>query len=1355
MQPSWDDVISVQPTLTQETSVTSNQCDDRCAEDCQYGQPILDAPADLVANTSSGSAAGHPTRSRASRYHVEGAMGDAREASRLVGQMNAPKKAQKLMAGCSASDKLPPTDRARADYENDAARKIELYAWSFGGITLVTSILKRLIDRPAQRAILAYADTIPASQSAYLSKDEVARKRIVLNIRAFLKHICPAKKRTKVDQQVIDSVLASIVDSEKSMNRDRMGRAFARVLKVTRHMINRASKVRDLNINESPYTGWAHCVGKQYLNAITDHDRQLITDVFHSDDFSSYNNDVKGGTRIPVGVDELGRFLYDVHTNRQWNDPTRANRFDELTGRNRQLSGFRVSLTFDMSIDDFEAEDSQIFKLALTTIVVGAVGRALTKQELTYIRLAPGTLTNTADVYFSKNAFREASVNTAVRRAGKVCSDVLSRAEFEQVMRGVGFGCTATPGQLDDAYATAGGGGGVTAAAIRKHALPHLDAAGCMLDRADQIDAEVVQPLRELDIGVCVGPYSYAATKVDCVAVPTGLSVAEPHAVWLAVEKSTATEKRPRGIRGSTKLAASCECACIKQPKQGICVCPKCFIANEWLKVYRAQYPGWIQRYNAANPGAGECKKCAGGCLAADTPYRSIFSSMTSAMTALTCKPKRRPGCEVQELDPVTQQPTGKFVEWSVAPKACYDGSCKANCGWDAAAASCPVIKTTATVTSCTNETHTEDLEYRGCPTYENSTELITVRDFVKVERVTADPEEDAAYSPDDKKSKAQTELLPVTMPRTVFAARLREKLKHLGPHYHRLRIEAQSDRRERELLRVKVADGRSPSWFPSCAGTATEVLECEVDWAAAPHHYRDANTTCSIEESSALAVSVYKFGSHYLEDVDIPSAKQRKNISKKHDGRDDYRLLKTQNVVFYTYCEDAGSAVQFHSFTPQHVQMLQNGQLELPKNLQGKGIEWVHDRQRVLGSDTSVELPDGFSEAEEPIDLTGGRSFSHLNCKNDGCCCQFNCRNRYRGDQSMPHRCPRCPPPAPQAPASAPMEVEPTEPAMIQYTVHRKPPGHGKAIVDAVGALPSQAVCTAAKGGFNYPAGTRAYMYACALLLTAPRPPKGGGVSLNENEVTHYVYGYIPGKKAPKPRGGTGAFDYASATATEAVPGISSVFFQRSIPGENILQAMLLMRGWDCFCDPCLELKYRAAPPTIAEYKKCLMLEDFDLPWVQQIKGGISSENVGIAYDSQAAFWDAIKPNTPVIIRTLDTDDEPYWPAVVMKPPSDVFGTGCTWKIVEAETFAGASQPKGTMAVRILWFTFVREDRDGTRWYRKWDTEKASLHSSTTIAIKAQKYLTKESFKFDNSKRLWYLSHAAHADIIRWGGLQ
>ena len=35
------------------------------------------------------------------------------------------------------------------------------------------------------------------------------------------------------------------------------------------------------------------------------------------------------------------------------------------------------------------------------------------------------------------------------------------------------------------------------------------------------------------------------------------------------------------------------------------------------------------------------------------------------------------------------------------------------------------------------------------------------------------------------------------------------------------------------------------------------------------------------------------------------------------------------------------------------------------------------------------------------------------------------------------------------------------------------------------------------------------------------------------------------------------------------------------------------------------------------------------------------------------------------------------------------------------------------------------------------------------------QKYLTKDSFKYDKSKQMWYLSHAAHADIIRWGGLQ
>ena len=51
----------------------------------------------------------------------------------------------------------------------------------------------------------------------------------------------------------------------------------------------------------------------------------------------------------------------------------------------------------------------------------------------------------------------------------------------------------------------------------------------------------------------------------------------------------------------------------------------------------------------------------------------------------------------------------------------------------------------------------------------------MTVRDFVKVERVTADPEEDAACSPDDKKSKAQTELLPVTI-RGLFLQHAYEK---------------------------------------------------------------------------------------------------------------------------------------------------------------------------------------------------------------------------------------------------------------------------------------------------------------------------------------------------------------------------------------------------------------------------------------------------------------------------------------------------------------------------------------------------------------------------------------------------
>ena len=582
--PSWDDVASVEPVVTSKT-VDPNACDDRCAADCQYGQLIVLAAApDLDADDGArdaGRAAGAPvTRERASRYHNPDALHIVKEAARLVSNNNAPKRARKLLAAAAANEKLPPTPRARTDYENQAARSVEEYLWTFGGVTLVTSILNRLIDRPATRTILAYSSSIPASTAAYLSKDERARKRIILNVRSFLKHICPPRKRTTEDQHVIDSVLAAMVTSEKSMKEDKMGRAFARVLHVTRHMINRATKVRDLNISESPYTGWIRCKGKQYLNAVTDHDRALLTDHFHTDEVSVINNDVKGGTRQVIGVED-GKTLYDVHTNRQWVDSIRVSRFDSLTGRSRDVGGFRVSVDFDLALDDFEVEDIETFKRKLSACVVGAVGRPLQNYELTCIRLAVGNLNNTADIYVSNAMFPKISLRRAIHKSGFAGAGI-KRTDFDAIVTIVGHGCTATSGELNDAYAAAQAAspdGLVTEALVRKHALPLLETNGCMISRADRVHRDLVLNLKLPSIEV--GEYDYDATDVSIVAVPTGLSTDEPHAVWVQVERSTATEKRPRGIRGSTKLIKSCECLASSSQGRGFAFAQN---ASSWIR---------------------------------------------------------------------------------------------------------------------------------------------------------------------------------------------------------------------------------------------------------------------------------------------------------------------------------------------------------------------------------------------------------------------------------------------------------------------------------------------------------------------------------------------------------------------------------------------------------------------------------------------------------------------------------------------------------------------------------------------------------------------------------------------------
>ena len=73
----------------------------------------------------------------------------------------------------------------------------------------------------------------------------------------------------------------------------------------------------------------------------------------------------------------------------------------------------------------------------------------------------------------------------------------------------------------------------------------------------------------------------------------------KPHPVFKKIQEETKTEKRPNGIKGSSKLLGKCLCRCMKNKKIHFCVCPLCVSFEENLRLYHHSRKQWHKEYLA------------------------------------------------------------------------------------------------------------------------------------------------------------------------------------------------------------------------------------------------------------------------------------------------------------------------------------------------------------------------------------------------------------------------------------------------------------------------------------------------------------------------------------------------------------------------------------------------------------------------------------------------------------------------------------------------------------------------------------------------------------------------------------
>jgi len=171
-----------------------------------------------------------------------------------------------------------------------------------------------------------------------------------------------------------------------------------------------------------------------------------------------------------------------------------------------------------------------------------------------------------------------------------------------------------------------------------------------------------------------------------------------PHQVWCQVISATTTNKRPDGIKGSTKLVRKCKCSCMKKMKPSFCSCPICERTKDALRRYRKYQCSWrreaimqrkkeyteqqradglsddaIDDYIKAHPEQFECQECHDKCHGVDSTYQTFSESTTTCMNALLCNKVHVPQLDMPNLDVnLNEIPDSNNEFWIHREECCY-----------------------------------------------------------------------------------------------------------------------------------------------------------------------------------------------------------------------------------------------------------------------------------------------------------------------------------------------------------------------------------------------------------------------------------------------------------------------------------------------------------------------------------------------------------------------------------------------------------------------------------------------------------------------------------------------------------
>jgi hypothetical protein len=787
-----------------------------------------------------------------------------------------------------------------------------------------------------------------------------------------------------------------------------------------------------------------------------------------------------------------------------------------------------------------------------------------------------------------------------------------------------------------------------------------------------------------------------------------------PHEDWKQIMALTATEKNPRGMKGSCKLLRDIvKGCCFVNEAPSICVCTLCYTLRRgfatWHR-FRNGKKGWHRTKCTAACGV------AGLCTDEMSLYRTFTGSLEGALAAMMCPPVRRPELEIDEYDPCTKSPTGKKVPFSIPPKKCHgvDGECK-TCGWDNLTKGFPINEVSATVLSAESGTGGKKrmgkssgagagaaaaaavprkgtevrrtFKVQCCPNDVGGFAVV-LHAFRKVLRPPSGAAEtDAEWLPTGStRGKEHRVWLPFQTSAGGAVHMIAGWTKEALAHSYALKMNRQVGKIKYDTFITKVCLGLGKEWA-LWAGLLT------VDWTAALSHHHGAEATCEYASVSNAACAVLHVpdGMHTEASIRAEAPRKAKRLRKKLG--EGFRMIKVKTIVVFFHCKRKGSALYLGAVLRDLAHILNRGALP-----EGSRAEAFFMGERLMGSRTegnSLDRTYRTGPADDdvirlrdratrvwllPGGADSGHSVTHIVQQADGCAEQFECLHAYHLYQRLA--------------ALLTHELGTT----FTFEATKDIVGHGKGEADGAAKTGPNALnkYNRLPDNSGYGDGTREYALCLAAVNQGPVHRTDAAGASNPGSHNVYVTVIYPDDGS--------AFDTKLATAENGFRGSSSKNFKRPMGGSsteeyNPLGPRLMVQDRACGCSTCVRANVLGR--TLAAYSECKMRSEFPAPKlvnIESAKPSVVAERVSRV--NLGTFAADLHVGSVVVVRAAvddadNTANEPFFLARLTKKPE---------KLTKAATYAAEKFPRGWWLCRIRWFWFQNEDEDGMRQYQHKD---------------------------------------------------